>query len=153
MNTKNKYLPEKCVEVRTIGPNSACKEPAASTTGPSPYVKGGLSSISLPKLIHEFIQIIMHVNEIVRFQMHPISFGLRRASCRWLKSSTNTLFAAKSRIENSCGVNSSIGGVVAPPFDQKNWNAPHENVSKPEQLDQTLHAKNPSQDDGFFTVR
>ena len=100
---KNKYLPEKCVQVRTIGATSVCKEPAASTTGPSPYVKGGLSPISLPKLIHEFIQIIAHVNEIVRFLMHPIFFGLRRAGYRRLKSSTNTLFAAKSCIENSRG--------------------------------------------------
>ena len=68
MNTKNKYLPEKCVQVRAIGANSVCKEPAASTTGPSPYVKGGLSSISLPKLIHEFIQIIMHVKELYNFK-------------------------------------------------------------------------------------
>ena len=35
--------------------------------------------------------------------MHPIFFGLRRAGCRRLKSSTNTLFAVKSCIENSRG--------------------------------------------------
>ena len=68
MNTENKYLPEKCVEVRTIGPSSVCKEPAASTTGPSPYVKGGGAlPVLLPKLINRSIPIIVHIKEIVRF--------------------------------------------------------------------------------------
>ena len=46
MNTKNKYLPEKCVQVGAIGANSVCKEPAAGTTGPSPYVKGEAHCLS-----------------------------------------------------------------------------------------------------------
>ena len=47
--------------------SAACKEPAASTTGSSPYVKGGALAHILPKLIYECIPIIVHVKATVRF--------------------------------------------------------------------------------------
>ena len=64
---RNRTKLYECVEVG-IGLNSACKEPAASTTGPSPCVKGGgISPVLLPKLVYHTIPKIVPVKAIVRF--------------------------------------------------------------------------------------
>ena len=68
---------------------------------------------------------------ICRIASHPVQQGAshvlwieRGAKRRWSKSDDNALLAVKCCIENNRQATSSIGCLVTPPADRKNWSAP-----------------------------